>query len=142
MLSLGSALCAGCLALTLLLREPPGTGMLVVATLNCIAFGLLALQQACGTVAIAAALRGRPRYAVVLTTNAFAALGVAMLAQQIATACHAGTSAHYWMAVGAMALLALACGAVFAGAAAHKEGEEGTEAATAAADETGMGPTL
>ena len=73
MLSLGSALCAGCLALTLLLREPPGTGMLVVATLNCIAFGLLALQQACGTVAIAAALRGRPRYSVVLTTNAFAA---------------------------------------------------------------------
>ena len=140
MLCIGSALCAGCLALTLLLREPPGTGMLVVATLNCIAFGLLALQQACGTVAIAAALRGRPRYAVVLTTNAFAALGVAMLAQQIATACHAGTSAHYWMAVGAMALLALACGAVFIGA--HKEAEAGTEAAPAAAEETGLGPTL
>ena len=45
-------------------------------------------------------------------------------------------------AVGAMALLALACGAVFAGAAAHKEAEEGTEAAPAAAEETGLGPTL
>ena len=151
--------------------------------------------------AVAAALQGRPRFSVVLTSNTFVALGVAMLAQQIATACHAGraaasgvlarssprghpplwkptrllsttlwaqksalalvgvkhgcgaalapsvadsaafghsgTSAHYWMAAGAMALLALACGAVFVGAAAPK-GEAVTEGMGAEAGETSL----
>ena len=48
LLSLGAALCACCLILTLVLRSPPGGGMLLAATLNCFAFGLLAFQQACG----------------------------------------------------------------------------------------------
>ena len=50
---------------------------------------------------------------------------------------HSGTSAHYWMAAGAMALLALACGAVFVGAAAPK-GEAVTEGMGAEAGETSL----
>ena len=41
-----------------------------------------------------------------------------------------------------MALLALACGAVFIGAAKHHEGGEGTEATRGAGEESGLGPTL
>ena len=126
-LGVGGALTAACLLLTLALRSPPG--MALAATLNCVAFGALAFQQACGTVAIAAALRGRPRFSVVLTTNTFAALGVAMLAQKVAAAYHAGTSAHYWMAIGAVSLLAVGCAAVHAATPPPKSGAEveGTE---------------
>lgn len=123
LLSAGASLAAACLLLTLLLRSPPG--MALAAALNCLAFGLLAFQQACGTVAIAVALRGAPRFSVVLTTNTFAALGVAMLAQKVAAACHAGTSAHYWMAFGGVSLLAVVCCAVFVGAPSPKSEAEG-----------------
>lgn len=112
-LACGAALLGGCVAATLLL--PAASRSLgAVAALNAAAMGGLAFQQARGTVAIGAALRqsGRQRFAVVLTSNSFAALGGAMVAQQVASALHAGTAAHYWLVLGLLLLLAAACALV------------------------------
>ena len=110
-LCVGALGVAGCLGATLL-RSPPPT-LASTAALNAAALGGLAFQQARGTVAAAAAIGGRRRYSVVLTANAFLALGGAMLAQQVASAFGAGTAAHYWMAIGAMLLLCGVSGALF-----------------------------
>ena len=110
-LCVGALGVAGCLGATLL-RSPPPT-LASTAALNATALGALGFQQARGTVAVATAIGGRRRYSVVLTVNAFLALGGAMLAQQVASAFGAGTAAHYWMAIGAMLLLCLVSGGLF-----------------------------